>query len=147
METSDNLGIVQTDEKEIHYQLLVRSLDEFKAEELKDVLIRLCRLLDEQAFSYQVSGAYPAWKYQEHSRMREVSVAAYRELYREDPIVETIHAGLECGILQGKKPDLDSISMGPQMYDIHSCKERLDIASTQRTWELIKAILKRLLVL
>ena len=54
------------------------------------------------------------------------------------------HAGLECGLFLGKKPDLDCVSMGPDLLDIHSFNEKLDIASTQRTWEYLKGILAKL---
>ena len=89
-----------------------------------------------------ISSEYPAWTYRRSSRIREIAVRCYRELYGKEPEVITIHAGLECGILTNKKADLDCISIGPQMYDIHSVKERLGLASTQRTWEYLLSILK-----
>ncbi len=66
------------------------------------------------------------------------------EQYGKEPVVSTIHAGLECGLFLGKKPDLDCVSMGPDLLDIHSFNEKLDIASTQRTWEYLKGILAKL---
>lgn len=64
-------------------------------------------------------------------------------MFVEEPIVNTVHAGLECGLLSGKKPDLDCVSYGPEMLDIHSVAERLNIESTQRMWEFTKELLKR----
>jgi dipeptidase D len=58
--------------------------------------------------------------------------------------VEAIHAGLECGLFTEKLPGLDCVSIGPQMHDIHTSRERLEIASTQRTWEFLLAVLKNL---
>ncbi|MBO7631377.1 MAG: M20/M25/M40 family metallo-hydrolase, partial [Lachnospiraceae bacterium] len=84
---------------------------------------------------------YPGWQYRAESPLREKAVAAYTEQYGEAPLVQTIHAGLECGLLLAKLPDLDAISMGPNINDIHSTKERLEIASVQRTWELLKKVL------
>ena len=55
-----------------------------------------------------------------------------------------MHAGLECGLFLGKRPDLDCVSFGPNILDIHSFNEKLDIASTERTWEFLKEILKEL---
>ena len=71
-------------------------------------------------------------------------VETFVEQYGKEPVVSTIHAGLECGLFLGKKPDLDCVSMGPDLLDIHSFNEKLDIASTQRTWEYLKGILAKL---
>jgi dipeptidase D len=65
-------------------------------------------------------------------------------MYNKAPEVLAIHAGLECGLLGKKIPDLDCVSIGPQMYDIHTSREKLSIASTERTWEFLLEILKAL---
>ena len=142
VEASNNLGIIRTETGKIRYQMLARSSERFLAEELKGILIRLAECVEKTNVSWKISGEYPAWEYKEESKLRDIAKNAYRELYGKDPIVETIHAGLECGILIGKKPELDCISMGPQMYDVHSARERLEIASVERTWEYLKKILK-----
>ena len=64
--------------------------------------------------------------------------------YGRKPVVEAIHAGLECGIFSDRLPGLDAVSFGPQMHDIHTSREKLDIASTARTWEYLVAVLERL---
>ena len=69
-------------------------------------------------------------------------IELYKEMFGVEPTVETTHGGLECGILFDKKPDLDIVSFGPNLKDVHSVKERVDIASTERSWEYLKAILK-----
>jgi dipeptidase D len=71
-------------------------------------------------------------------------VDTYCKVYGAEPEVVSIHAGLECGLFGEKLPGLDSVSIGPNMKDIHTSREKLDIASTQRTWELILAVLKAL---
>ncbi|MBO4767284.1 MAG: M20/M25/M40 family metallo-hydrolase, partial [Lachnospiraceae bacterium] len=86
---------------------------------------------------------YPGWQYRAESPIRERSVQAYREQYGKDPLVMTIHAGLECGLLLAKLPDLDAISMGPDIDNIHTTKERLHIDSVQRTWKLLLSILEK----
>lgn len=141
VETSNNLGVTETKEDCIVYQMLVRSAVASKTEEVKERLEQLTSML---GCTSKISGQFPAWAYREESRLRDVAVECYEELYGVKPTVETIHAGLECGILSDKKPDLDCISMGPRMHDIHSFNERLDIDSTKRTWEYILAILKAL---
>ena len=71
-------------------------------------------------------------------------VQVYQELFHAAPQVVAIHAGLECGILGDKLPGLDCVSFGPQMQDIHTSRERLNIASTARMWEYLLEILRRL---
>ena len=94
--------------------------------------------------SYSESGEYPAWEYQKDSRLREVMVEVFEAQYGRKPVVEAIHAGLECGIFSDRLPGLDAVSFGPQMHDIHTSREKLDIASTARTWEYLVAVLERL---
>jgi dipeptidase D len=65
-------------------------------------------------------------------------------MYCEAPEVMAIHAGLECGLLGEKIPGLDCVSIGPQMHDIHTSRERLEIASTERTWKYLLEVLKNL---
>ena len=66
----------------------------------------------------------------------------YEEMYGKSPRIEAIHAGLECGILAGKLPGLDCVSIGPDMKDIHTPEERLSISSTKRVWDYVLEILK-----
>ena len=75
--------------------------------------------------------------------MRERMARTYRDLFQEEPKIQAIHAGLECGILSGKIEGLDCISFGPDILDIHTPKERLDIASTERVWNLLVEFLRR----
>ena len=94
--------------------------------------------------TYSQMGSYPAWEYKKHSVLRDTMVRIYSEMFGTEPQVLAIHAGLECGLLGEKLPGLDCVSVGPQMYDIHTSRERLDIASTERTWNFLLEILKNL---
>ena len=94
--------------------------------------------------SYSQMGAYPAWEYKKDSTLRDTMVRIYSEMFGAEPQVLAIHAGVECGLLGEKLPGLDCVSIGPQMYDIHTSRERLDIASTERTWNFLLEILKNL---
>ena len=89
-----------------------------------------------------ISSTYPAWQYNPDSQLRPIMEAAYKEVYKKDPEICIIHGGLECGLFLGKRPDLDCVSCGPDVLEIHSFNERLDIASTQRSWEFLKLVLK-----
>ena len=91
-----------------------------------------------------IPASYSAWQYRPDSHLRDVMVEAFRAVYGEEPKIAALHAGLECGILSGKMPDLDCISFGPDLTNIHTPRERLHIASTERTWALTLETLKRL---
>ena len=93
---------------------------------------------------YSTRGIYPAWEYKKDSPLRETMIRVYEEMYEKAPEVVAIHAGLECGLLSEKLPGLDCVSIGPNMKDIHTSREKLEIASTKRTWEFLLAVLKAL---
>jgi len=86
---------------------------------------------------------YPGWKPNLKSDILKVAQASYSKLFNEEPKVRAIHAGLECGLFLEKYPHLDMISIGPQMYGVHSPDETLSIASTQKCWNWLVDILKQ----
>ncbi|MBR7000395.1 MAG: beta-Ala-His dipeptidase [Lachnospiraceae bacterium] len=138
VETSDNVGIIRSSGAEAEIAVSVRSLFEAEKETLCEKIIAIAELM---GATVTRNSEYPGWQYRAESPVCERSVEAYRKQYGKDPLVMTIHAGLECGLLLAKLPDLDAISMGPNIYHIHTTKERLDIASVQRTWELLLSVL------
>lgn len=71
-------------------------------------------------------------------------IDTYTQMYGKAPEVVTIHAGLECGLFLGKRPDLDCISIGSNLKDVHSFNESMDIKSAERTWDYVKAVLANL---
>lgn len=139
VETSLNLGVLFTNDTEIGMDFSLRSSVKAAKEELKNKVINI--LLDKGA-KYQVDGDYPAWEYKKESPIRDKMIRVYREMYHKDPEVLGIHAGLECGIMAQKIEGLDCISIGPNMKDIHTTRERLSISSTQRVWEFLLNVLK-----
>ena len=141
VQTSLNLGILTTDADAVRLTFSVRSSVNREKFGLIDQLKALAARF---GGSYSESGEYPAWEYQKDSRLREVMVEVFEAQYGRKPVVEAIHAGLECGIFSDRLPGLDAVSFGPQMHDIHTSRERLDIASTARTWEYLVAVLERL---
>ncbi len=141
VQTSLNLGVLKTTDDVVMTSYSVRSAVGSEKEELID---RLRCLTESLGGRCEVSGDYPAWEYQRDSRLRDIMIEVYEQLYGNKPLVQTIHAGLECGIIADKLPNLDCISFGPDIKDIHTTKERLDIASTERTWKLILEVLKRI---
>ena len=90
------------------------------------------------------SDGYPGWSPDPKSRMLEITVESYRRLFATEPRVRAVNAGLECGLFLEKYPYLDMVSIGPQMFGVHSPQERLSIASTGKCWEWLKRVLETL---
>ena len=138
VETSLNLGIIKCDEEKVTVDQSVRS----SVGSSKKMLMRkVTSITTVFGGSYTVSGEYPGWKFRQDSELREHMVSVYEKMYGKKPDIEAIHAGLECGILSEKIEGLDCISIGPDMQDIHSAKEKLSVASTRNVWEFLKAVL------
>ena len=137
VETSLNLGILNLLEDELKFSCSLRS----SVDSAKVALMRKVRMVA-QAFGCKVSvhGEYPAWEFKRQSSFRDELVSLYKEMTGEEPIVETMHAGVECGLLASKLPGLDAVSIGPEMYDIHTPKERLSIASTERIYNYVRRV-------
>ena len=140
VQTSLNLGIAKLGTA-MSLTFSVRSSVNNEKQELLSRLAELAKFYDA---SYSQMGEYPAWEYKQDSRLRELMVETYTRMFGKEPLVLAIHAGLECGLLGDKLPGLDCVSIGPQMHDIHTSRERLEIESTKRTWEFLLEILKAL---
>lgn len=112
--------------------------------EKQELLEQLKTLANFYEGSFTLMGEYPAWEYKRDSRLRDTMVRIYKRMFHREPQVLAIHAGLECGLLGEKLPGLDCVSIGPQMHSIHTTRERLEIASTQRTWDFLLEVLKAL---
>ena len=140
VQTSLNLGIMKLAES-FEMTFAVRSSVNSEKEAL---LKELSDLTAKYEGSYTQRGEYPAWEYKKDSQLRDTMVSTYEKLYGEKPQVVAIHAGLECGLLGEKLPGLDCVSFGPQMQDIHTSREKLNIASTERTWRYLLEVLKAL---
>ena len=141
VETSLNLGILFTDSEGVHASFAVRS--SVNSEKTK-LLLKLKNIAENLGGSFSEHGHYPAWEYRKNSVLRDKMVSVYEELYGKSPIVETIHAGLECGILGDKISDLDAVSIGPDMWDIHTPRERISVSSIKRVYEFVCKLLSEI---
>ena len=138
VETSLNMGVVKIDEEQISLCFSVRS----SLESAKEFIARKLRQLTESlGGTATYRGEYPGWPYARDSKLRDRCVKVYKEQYGKEPKIEVIHAGLECGILSSKVEGLDCISIGPDMFDVHTPDEKISVGSIARVWEFLKAVL------
>lgn len=141
VQTSLNLGVLKTEEQQLSASFCVRSSVETQKQMLVD---RLTCLMSALGGSVEVSGDYPGWEFQKDSALRDLMAEVYTEQYGQSPRIEAIHAGVECGMFAGKLPGLDCVSFGPDLTEIHTFRERMHIASVQRTWKLVVEVLRRM---
>ena len=139
VETSLNLGILKLTDDGLNFSCALRS----SVDSAKAALMRKVTMVG-NAFGCKISthGQYPAWEYKRESSFRDELVALYEEMTGEKALVETLHAGVECGLLASKLPGLDAVSIGPEMHDIHTPKERLGIASTERIYNYVRRVIE-----
>ena len=141
VEVSSNIGVVATSDDEVKIMLSPRSSITSLQNEFKD---RLQTLADVLGFDAKFEFEYPGWSYAEHSPVRDVFVESYRELFGSELRIESIHAGLECGLFAEALHGLDAIAVGPTLSDVHTPDESMELASAERFYELLIDVLKRL---
>ncbi len=139
VETSLNLAIVKTTGKNFTVQALLRSSVDTAKEALAERLVCLAELA---GGTCKLSGAYPGWKPNMQSPLLKTMKQVYKKLYKKEPAVVAIHAGLECGLLGGKYPDMDMISFGPTLQSPHSPDERANIPSCKKFYDYLVAALE-----
>ncbi len=141
VETSLNLGIAKTTEDAFCITHTIRSIINSKKQELKDKVVLIAKLSGAKA---KILSDYPEWEYKRDSYLQTKLTEIYKKEFDRELKVDVIHAGLECGYLLEKMPDLDAVSFGPVMYDIHTTEERLSISSTKLTYDFLIKILEEL---
>lgn len=140
VQTSLNLGILVTEGDAVRASFSVRSSVDSQKQMLKD---RIACLMTQLGGRTEFAGEYTGWQYQEESPLRDLMVEVFREQYGKAPKIEAIHAGLECGLFAGKMPGLDCVSIGPDLLEIHTPRERLSISSVERLYTFLVEVLKR----
>ena len=138
-EWSRNLGVITTEGNEVELTFSSRSAIESRLDASIDELDTLALITGCTAKHYS---RYPGWDYAPVSPLRDLYARAYREITGKDATVDVIHAGLECGIIVSKLPELDVISVGPDMRDVHSPDERLNLASVEVFWKTIEKLIE-----
>ena len=141
VEVSSNIGVVITEDAQVTFLLSPRSSIASLQEDVKD---RIQTLADAFGFDARFENEYPGWSYTPHSHVRDVFQEAYRELFGTELKIESIHAGLECGLFAEALPGLDAIAVGPTLSDVHTPDESMELASSERFYELLVDVLARL---
>lgn len=141
VESSDNLAIVITEGNKININLSLRSSNPAVMKDLADKIIAAAT---NNGAKSTVSEGYPGWKFRKNSPLRDKAVEVWKKLYNEDMEVTVIHAGLECGAISQVYPDMDMISIGPNMYDVHTPKERMEIESIRKYYDYVRELIKAL---
>lgn len=141
VETSSNLASVKRTSDSV---ITITTSQRSSIESARDNVSSVVRSAFELAGAkVTTKGQYPGWKPNMKSEILKVACDTYKELFGEEAKIKAIHAGLECGLFLEKAPHLDMISFGPTMRGVHSPDERLDIASTERWWRHLLALLEQ----
>ena len=141
VQTSLNNGVLEEIDGRIKFTTSVRSSVKSALDEIVDIL----RIQAERCGAeFKKASEYPAWEYSPDSPAREKAVNVYKKLNNKEPLITAIHAGLECGLLKKTLPKVDAISFGPNLYDVHTPNEHMEIASVERVWKFLLAYLAEL---
>ena len=146
VETSGNIGIINTIDQDgridVFITELIRSSVDDKKLNVKNYNNNLATRL---GFSFEESSDYPGWKYKPDSKIEKAYVESYRQTHEgKEPRVEAIHAGVECGIIYKKMPNLEMISIGPDLRDVHTTKETLHLDSCKKLLETLLLMIEKL---
>ena len=141
VESSLNLGIFNVGEDMAEFHFALRSSSKTYKYFMRDKVEYLISFLGGDCSTHS---EYPAWEYRRESKLRELFRKVYYDLYQKEPKMEAIHAGLECGLIAEKMPDLDMIAIGPEMRDIHTPMEALNLPSTIRVYQFLEKLLEKM---
>ena len=141
VETSSNIAAIHSTETEITILSSQRSNVMSNLDNMCATIVATFQLAGAEAHS---SDGYPAWKMRAESKLRDTVVETYKELFGKEPVVRGIHAGLECGLFSERYPNIDMISFGPTLRDVHTPDERLYIPTVQMVWDHLLLVLKRI---
>lgn len=141
VESSDNLAFVKEEDGKLNSEISLRSSKNHVLEELKE---KITKVLEDYNFNYEIGARYPSWEYKEDSHLRTLAQDVYKKMEGKDFETIVIHAGLECGAIYEKYPNMDIISIGPNITGAHSVKEKLEIKSVERVYDYLVELLKEI---
>ncbi|MBC8060403.1 MAG: aminoacyl-histidine dipeptidase [Clostridiaceae bacterium] len=139
VQSSTNLGVVTTTKEFVEYHSAVRS----SVKSLKEDILVTSKVISEAlGANIETQSDYPDWQYDATSKLRNVFQDVYKKMYRVEPEIVAIHAGVECGLFKEKFGEIDMISFGPNLYDVHTPDEHMSISSVKNTWDYLLEVLK-----
>lgn len=138
VESSTNLGVVVTENEYIKFEFATRSSVKSLKDDINERMELLCESI---GVELELEDDYPEWEYAKDSKLEQICVETYEKLYNKKPEIVAIHAGLECGLLLDAIEGAQAISIGPNLFDVHTPDEHIDILSTERTWDYLVSIL------
>lgn len=141
VESSLNLGVIEFSEEKVTFVSAVRSSVKTLKNAITDRIDVVAKLVGAEVVN---DSDYPEWQYEPNSPIRDLCIETYKNVTGEEPKIDAIHAGLECGLLKEKMPDVDMISFGPNLFDVHTPNEHMSISSVERVWNFIKALLENI---
>ena len=141
VESSTNLGVVTTNDNIVEFDSAIRSS---VASLKEDIVLRMKEVVEIYGGDFETSADYPAWEYDPKSEIREICKTVYKNMNGKEANIIAIHAGVECGLFKENLGDLDMISFGPNLFDVHTPDEHMSISSVQNIWEYLKEILKNI---
>lgn len=140
VQTSLNLGVMRMDETGVQFSFSLRSCI---ASQKAMLIQRVKAIVGFAGGTVSERSSYPGWQYDRNSALRKLVEEVYREITGCEGRIEATHGGLECGLFIEKIPGLDALSLGPELHDVHSVNERLNVQSTARVYELVCRVLER----
>jgi dipeptidase D len=141
VETSTNLAVIITKGKKVDVILSQRSSVESEKHDISNSVAALFNLAGSDV---KRSDGYPGWKPDIHSPILKTMKAEFKKLYGNEPHIKAIHAGLECGIIKERYPQMDMISFGPTIMGAHSPDERVQISTVDKFWHLLTHVLENI---
>ena len=139
VQTSTNLGVMELGENALSFCCAVRSS---MTSQKRWVISKVASVITMAGGTYEVQSDYPGWAYNPNSVLKETILGAYQKLYNQEAAVDAVHAGAECGLFADAIPNIDCVSIGPQMWDVHTPKEHLSIPSTEKTFRILQETLR-----
>ncbi|MCC3868152.1 aminoacyl-histidine dipeptidase [Terrisporobacter mayombei] len=141
VESSTNLGVVVTDDNNIKFEFATRSSVKSLKEDLNYRMELQSKFI---GVNLDLEDDYPEWEYAKNSKLEKICEDTYEEVTGKKPEIVALHAGLECGLLLDAIKGAEAVSIGPDLFDVHTPNEHLSISSTERTWDYLVAILKNI---
>ena len=141
VESSTNLGVLTTKDGVVEFDSAIRSSIPSLKEE---IVLRSKTIVELLGGKFETTSDYPGWEYDPNSKVRDICQKVHKDMYGKEAKIVAIHAGVECGLFNEKLGNLDMISFGPNLYDVHTPDEHMSISSVRNCYEYLKAILKEI---